>query len=293
MAARVVWRTLKLYNEDSCGTYAAAIAYYGIFSLVPLALIILSVFGLLVDRERIVDFVFEQLPLQDDPSVQENVRRIVERAQQISLASLGIGVVALVWSGSGIFAAVRRGLNAAAHRQQSRPFWRGKLLDVALIPSLGILIMLSLGLTAAVQGVIERAGEYAAIRPHQNLALRVAAYTLPALVTFTMFALLYRFVPTARPRWAEAIAGALFASLLFEIAKNVYAYVLLEAPFERETAIYAGFGTVLAFLFWIFMNASILLLGAEFSRAVGIEARAGRGELPARAGDELEAGRGA
>lgn len=264
---------MRLYNEDSCGTYAAAIAYYGIFSLVPLALIILSVFGLLVDRERIVDFVFEQIPLREDPSVQENVREIVQRAQQISLASLGVGVVALVWSGSGIFAAVRRGLNVASHRQQPRPYWRGKLVDIALIPSLGVLIMLSLGLTAAVQGLIERAGEFGPIRPHQNVALRIASYGLPALVSFTMFALLYRLVPSVRPRWPEALAGAAFASLLFELAKNLYAYLLTETPFERDTAIYAGFGTALAFLFWMFINASILLLGAEFVRAVGHETR--------------------
>lgn len=253
--------------------YAAAIAYYGIFSVVPLALVILSVFGLVVDRDQIVEYVFEQIPLRDDPSVQENVREIVKRAQEFSAASLGIGILALIWSSSGIFTAVRRGLNAASHRQQPRPFWRGKLMDIALVPSLGVLIMLSLGLTAGVQGVIKQAGDYALLGRHENLALRVASYGLPALVTFCMFTLLYRFVPSVRPRWSEALAGAVLASVLFELAKNLYAYILAQAPFERETAIYAGFGTALAFLFWMFINASILLLGAVFARAVAIEVR--------------------
>ncbi len=253
--------------------YAAAIAYYAIFSVVPLALVILSVFGLVVDRDEIVDFVFEQVPLRDDPSVQENVREIVRRAQEFSVASLGIGIVALIWSSSGIFTAVRRGLNAATHRQHPRPFWRGKLLDIALVPSLGLLILLSLGLTAAVQGVIDEVGDYPLFRRHENLTLRVASYALPALVTFAMFTLLYRFVPSVRPRWGEAIAGAALASVLFESAKNLYAYILAQAPFEQETAIYAGFGTALAFLLWMFINASILLVGAVFARSVAIEAR--------------------
>jgi len=254
--------------EDSCGTYAAAIAYYAIFSVVPLALIVLSVFGLVVDRDRIVEFVFDQVPLEESASVRESVDEIVRRAQQVSLASLGFGAIALVWSASGIFAAVRRGLNAASHRQQRRPYWRGKVVDLGLIPSLGVLILISLLLTASVQQVVDRLTELGPFKPHENAALRVTGYVLPALVSYAMFALLYRYVPSVRPRWQEALTGAAAATLMFEVAKNGYAYVLANLPFESDTAIYAGFGTALGFLFWMFINASILLLGAEFIRAL-------------------------
>ena len=67
-----------------------------------------------------------------------------------------LGLAALVWSGSGIFAAVRQGLSATSHRSRPRPFWRGKLIDFALVPALGLLILLSIGMTAIAQGVIER-----------------------------------------------------------------------------------------------------------------------------------------
>lgn len=266
--ASVATRTLALYNEDSCGTYAAAIAYYAIFSVVPLALIVLSILGLVVGRDSIVDFVFEQVPLERSPGVQQNVDQIVERAQRLSLASLGLGVLALLWSASGIFAAVRRGLNAAAHRRASRPYWRGKLVDFALIPIFGALILASLLLTASVQSVVDRLSELGPFRPHQNIALRLTGYALPALASYAMFALLYRYIPSSRPRWPEALRGGLFAAILFEGAKNAYAYLLANTPFSSGTAIYAGFGTALSFLFWMFINASILLLGAEFIRAL-------------------------
>jgi membrane protein len=264
----VIARTIRLYNADSCGTYAAAIAYYAIFSLVPLSLIILSIFGLVVDHNRITSFVFEQLPLQETPQVQENVASIVSRAQSISAAGLGFGVLALLWSSSGIFSAVRRGLNAAAHRKTSRPYWHGKLLDLALVPALGILIILSVGLTAATDVLIERVGSLGPLDFDTNLALRISGYVLPAGVSFSMFALLYRYVPTARPVWAEALSGAIFATVLFELAKNLYAFAFSLTAFSTDTAIYAGFGTVLGFLLWLFVNASILLLGAEFGRAL-------------------------
>lgn len=257
-----------LYIDDSCGTYAAAIAYYAIFSLVPLSLITLSIFGLVVDHNSITTFVFEQLPLQETPQVQQNVASIVSRAQSISAAGLGFGVLALLWSSSGIFSAVRKGLNAAAHRKTSRPFWHAKLLDIALVPALGILIILSVGLAAATDVLIERVGSLGPLDFDTNLALRVSGYVLPAGVTFAMFALLYRYVPTARPVWTEALSGAVFATVLFELAKNLYAFAFSLTAFSTDTAIYAGFGTVLGFLLWLFVNASILLLGAEFGRAL-------------------------
>lgn len=264
----VVAKTFRLYNDDSCGTYAAAIAYYAIFSLVPLALIILSIFGLVIAKQSITNFVFDQLPLQQTPSVRANVDNIVRRAQDISLASLSFGVLALLWSSSGIFSAVRHGLNAASHRKASRSYWHGKLIDLALVPCLGILIILSVGLTAASRVVIEHAGSLGPLNFDTNLALQVSSYAIPAGISFSMFALLYRYVPTARPTWREALAGAAFATLLFEVAKNFYAFVFSLTAFSTDSAIYASFGNALGFLLWLWLNASILLLGAEFARAI-------------------------
>ena len=264
----VIGTTIRLYMDDHCGTYAAAIAYYALFSLIPLSLIILSAFGLFVDRNDITDFVFEQIPLKESESVRASVNTIVQRAQDVSVAGISFGVAILLWSSSGIFAAVRRGLDVASHRQKSRSYLHGKLVDAALVPALGLLILLSLGLTALAQLVIGRVSEVGPLNFDTNLALRMSSFLLPAVVSFVMFLLLYHFVPSARTAWPEAFAGAAFATVLFEIAKNSIAYIIEAAPYSKDTAIYAGFGTALGFLFWMFVNASILLLGSEFARAL-------------------------
>lgn len=274
-ALGVLGRTIRLYYEDNCGTYAAAIAYYSIFSLVPLSLVILSIFGLVLDENRIEQFVFDQVPLQETQSVRDNVQEIVTRARDISAAGLGVGVIVLIWSGSGIFTAVRRGLQAASHRKQGRPYLHGKLLDFALIPILGLLILLSVVATTMAQLLIERAAEIGPFALDTNEAVRASTYGLAAVSSFTMFVLLYRYVPGSRPTWREALAGALFATVLFEGAKNLYAMLFAWAPFTRDTALYAGFGTAMAFLLWTFINASILLLGAEFGRAAFGAGKAG------------------
>ena len=264
----IIGTTIRLYMDDHCGTYAAAIAYYALFSLIPLSLITLSAFGLVANRQDITDFVFEQVPLKESDSVRESVNTIVQRAQDVSVAGISFGVAILLWSSSGIFAAVRRGLDVASHRQKSRSYLHGKLVDAALVPALGLLILLSLGLTALAQLVIGRVSEVGPLNFDTNLALRMSSFLLPAVVSFVMFLLLYHFVPSARTAWPEAFAGAAFATVLFEIAKNSIAYIIEAAPYSKDTAIYAGFGTALGFLFWMFVNASILLLGSEFARAL-------------------------
>jgi len=265
---QVLETTVRLYVDDGCSTYAAAIAYYAIFSIVPLSLITLSVFGLVIDPDRISQWVFDQIPLKETQSVKDSVDEIIRRGRQISPVSLGLGFLFLVWSSSGIFAAVRRGLNAATHLRKGRPYWHGKLIDLAMIPALGALIVLSVGTTAAARLVLEQVDSIGPFAVDTTLALRIAAWVLPALVSFSMFGLLYKYVPTIRPPWREALAGATFATVLFEGAKNVIAILVSVTSFSRDTAIYAGFGTALAFLIWMFVNASILLLGAEFGRAV-------------------------
>lgn len=262
---RTVARTARLYYEDDCGTYAAAIAYHALFSLVPLALILLSVLGLFVNSDRIVAFIYEQVPLKESIQVQENVDQIVVQAKQLSVAGLSFGLIALAWTGTGIFSAVRRGLNATYSARMGKPYLRGKLIDFGLVISFGFLVLVSVAATASVQFAFANFG------PGGNdtvIGIRIGTTLATAAVTFTLFCMLYRFVPTTRPKWTEAIPAAAFATLLFEALKNIAAFLLGQAPFTTNTAIYAGFSTAFAFLFWMYLNASILLLGAEFGRAI-------------------------
>lgn len=278
--AGVVVRTFQFYSADNCSIYAAAIAYYAIFSLVPLALVTLSIFGAFVERDEIVDFVFEQFALQDTASVRQDVDQIIGRAGEFSLAGLSFGAVGLFWSGSGIFSALRRGLNATTHMPQGRAFWRSKLLDLALVPSVGLLIVLSIGLTAASRVAIDRAGDLGVIEINGGTATRLLGIFLPTLVSYPTFVLMYRFVPSHRVGWREALVSAGFATVVFEAFKNVIALVFSFTAFTQDQAIYAGIGTALVILFVVFLAGSIILLGAEFGRAAmrGSETAGAEGE---------------
>lgn len=282
-----VVRTFQFYGADDCAIYAAAIAYYAIFSLVPLALLTVSIFGAFISREQIVDFVFDQFALQDTASVREDVDRIVGQAGEFSVAGLSFGAIGLFWSGSGMFGALRRGLNATTHMPQARAFWRSKLLDIALIPSVGLLVVVSIALTAGSRVAIDRAGDLGVIEIDTGMATRLLGVFLPTIVSFPTFVLMYRFVPSHRVGWREATVSAVFATAVFEAFKNVIALIFSFTAFTQDQAIYAGIGTALVILFVVFLAGSIILLGAEFGRA------AMRGDETEDAARDTQAGAGA
>ena len=84
----IVVTAIRLYVDDGCSTYAAAIAYYAIFSIIPLSLITLSVFGLVIDQDRIADWIFDQIPLQETDSVRRTWTTSLI-VQEIGQASIG------------------------------------------------------------------------------------------------------------------------------------------------------------------------------------------------------------
>lgn len=95
---------------------------------------------------------------------------------------------------------------------------------------------------------------------------------LPLAFSFVIFALVYRFVPNDRISWRDVWPGALLAAFLFEVAKNAFAWYL--ANFANYSLVCGSLGAVIAFLFWSYLSALILLLGAElaseYSRLLGL-----------------------
>ena len=274
--SRVAARTARLFYTDACTTYAAAIAYYAVFSLVPLALIFISILGFVLDREDIVDFIFDQVPLEDTPDVRADVEALVGRALDFSWASLSIGALTLVWSAGGVFGGVRRGLNAATSAKRHRPYWKNKLLDLALIPAFGGLLIIAVWMSSA----IERMSEVGPLDLEWGFAIRLSTFLTATSFAFALFLVLYRYVPAARPGWGEAVVGALFATIAFELTKQLWVWAAARVANWNDAAIYAGLGYAAGAMLWVYVNAVILLLGAEFGRAAAAEWRDARQATP-------------
>lgn len=256
-------RTIREFLEDNCPHMAAAIAYYALFSLFPLLLGLVALFGFALQsaalQDEVVRRVGSYLPGSAD-LVAENVRQVVRARGALGLlATLGF-----LWSAMAVFSALRRSLNAAWDLTGERPFWRQKLLELVMVVGVGLLLLLSLSLTAFFQLLDEllapALGVGAAVH---DFLWGLGGALLPLVFTALIFLLIYKFVPYTNVRWAEAGVGVLFAAPAFEIAKNLF--VWYAQRFGQYELVYGSLGAVVGLLMWTYISALILLFGAELA----------------------------
>lgn len=261
-------RSVAEFFEDGAPQAAAGVSYYGMFSLFPLAILVVAVFEVFLGgeeaREQVIEFVLDRVPLTEEQGA-DDLREAL-RAVTGNLATFGVvGVAGLAFAASGLMGALRSALNRAWDSSDSRPALVGKLVDLLLVLGTGLVVTLSLGLTfltrlAASVGdeLGEGLGEVGSAFPRLILAL---GQLTPVVLSFGVFAFLYRVLPACEVRLRDVWPGALIAALGFELAKIGFSVYL--DNFADYGAIYGSLGAVVAFLVFLFIAANVFLLGAE------------------------------
>jgi membrane protein len=265
--ARCLPRAIEDMFADRCTQYAAAIAYRVLFSLFPLTIAFVSVFGLVLQdddvRQRVINELIDFLPVSE--SGQGDIQRSIEEiATPLSAIGL-ISLVALLWGASGMMASIRLGLEAAMKVGRGRPAVRAKLVDFILIAAAGVLVLLIVGLSAFgafFSALVDHFAEWAGFNPPSGTLVRDGVQLVAIAITVL---LLYRFVPARSLRRRGAIAGAILTAVGIWGSTKVLAIVF--ADFSRYNLIYGSLAGVMTFLFFVYVVAWILLLGAEFAYA--------------------------
>jgi membrane protein len=269
-ARLLVRRTASEYNEDHCPQLAASISYYVLFSVFPLAILAVSVAGLVLTddsvRASVVNDLFDILPLSDDQGREDLEGAVDSIATGLSAIGL-ISILGLMWSASGMMGALRFALNQAWDIEYRRPFLRGKFIDLLMVMGVGILITLSVGTTVFLQvarrvsdDLSDSLGVFGAGASGGGELLVVV---VPLVFSFATFLFIFRFIPDVRTKFRFVWPGALLSAVLFELVKNGFAMYL--RFFGDYDAVYGSLGAVIAFLFFIYISANIVLLGAEMA----------------------------
>jgi len=264
---RALPRAIEDMFKDRCTQYAAAIAYRVLFSLFPLTIALVSIFGLVLQddelRQKVIDELVAILPVSE--SGQANVTRSIEGIAT-PLSAIGfVSLIALLWGASGMMASIRLGLEAAMKVERGRPAARAKLVDFVLIAAAGVLVLVVVGLSAFgafFSKLAARFTDWAGVEAPSGLLLRDGVQFVAIGVTVL---LLYRFVPARKLRRRGALAGAILTAVGIWGATKVLAIIF--ADFSRYNLIYGSLAGVMTFLFFVYVVAWILLLGAEFAYA--------------------------
>lgn len=266
--ARALPRAIEDLFRDRCPQYAASISFHVLFSLFPLTIVLVSVFGLVLQdeelRERVIAELVAVLPVSEGG--QENVQRSIEGIAS-PLSAIGfVSLIALLWGASGMMASIRIGLEAALKVDRGRPAAHAKLVDFVVVGVAGVFVLLVVGLSAFAaffSRLVDRIAQELGIE--ENLSSFLLRDGVQLLVIGVMVLLLYRFVPARRLRTRGAVAGAVLTAVGTWGAVRILAIIF--ADFSRYNLIYGSLAGVMTFLFFVYVVALILLLGAEFAYA--------------------------
>lgn len=266
-ALRTTWcllrRTAQEFLSDRCPEMASAIAYNVLFSILPVVALLVAGMGFVLRmpevRQSVVDRLLENLPIRGGLVV-DAVRAVSQASESLTVA----GVIALIWAGMGLFGTLRHALNIAWGVKPRHNLFRQRLKDLSAMLIAGLLLAVSIGGTSMLFSI--RDFTMPLLGPYSEMFAVIwsaVIWLFPSLITFAVFSMLYRYVPSVDHGFRDIWPGALTATILFEIAKHGFAIYV--ANFTRYEVLYGALGAVMLFLLWVYVSALILLIGAELA----------------------------
>ena len=238
---------------------AAAISYYALFSLFPLTLAVIFGLSFFLGPDSIEDLA--QRAAEQAPVSKRTVSDVLTGTlTNRSLAGFA-GIIGLLWAGTAVFSAIRKGVNATWGITRPRPFLQERVIDISLMLGAAILMLVSIFSTAALAYVREILEFITSeTRINGDLLWDRLASLIPPTLSFIVFVGIYWFLPNTKVKLKDAVPGAIAATIAFEVVKN--AFVWYVRNYSVYATVYGSVGSVVALLTWVYVSAVILLFGS-------------------------------
>jgi membrane protein len=260
--------TIKEWTEDKCPQLGAALAYYTVFSLAPLMLVLLAAFGLIYGgSEQAREKILDQLRYLIDPSGIKVIQDIANNAAQpkAGIWAAVLGIVLALFGASGIFGQLQDALNTIwdvkpKPGQGILGFIRARFLSFAMVGGVCFLLLVSL----TVENLLRALHNYLqSIVPGGHYLGLAVFYVFDLTIIVLLFAMIFRFLPDAKIAWRDVWTGAALTAILFIVGKLLLGLYLGSGA---AGSAYGAASSLVTLLLWVFYSAQILLFGAEFTK---------------------------
>ncbi len=255
-----VWYRL---GEERVAEAAAGMAFYGFFSLFPALLLLVVAIGALLESAQAQDQVL-QLFTRMFPFSGEVIERTI---QQVLRARGSVGTwsgLALAWSGSGVFHNLARNINRAWPQADVRPFYIRRFMSFVILVVMILVAALLVTVNALTQWLPSEVNGIAQVL----VGMRYFTQSVAGLMVFLTLFMLYRWLPNTHVPWRAGFWGALVAAIATECITLAFSWYV-RTGFANYNLVYGSLGAVAALLFWIYLLAFMVLLGAHLSAALG------------------------
>jgi membrane protein len=273
------WRGFVNFYNSANLTYAASIAYYALLSLFPFSLLALAILGSITadeaDRGAVLEFVLRYFPSQFD-----FITTQLDAFRNSTIAFGVVGTLGLIWGALGFFGAISTAVNYAWGVEKTRSYWNHKLLSFFMLCAAGGLLILALLLASASSLVGAR--WFAGVSANFPGLLVLRGFTVRNATTalfIMVVGFVYYFVPNAKVRFRDVWIGAIVTGLLWRITLRGFGWFI--GDMRRYTQVNGSIAAVVVFLFWVYVQAVILLYGVEFTAAYSRLRRGRPEDMPA------------
>lgn len=265
----------KGFMEDRVMKLSASLAYYTIFSLTPLIIIIISAASLFLgDNMDPNTKLFGEISKMIGTEAANQLRGFVENANLSGKSTMGliVGIITLIIGSTAIFIEIQDSINIiwkvkAVPKKGWKKLITNRLLSFSLIASLGFLLLVSLVLNSVVVGIGNKLGVYAAkigIEGISGFVMLIITNILTLAVVTSIFAIIFKVLPDVDLKWKPALIGALFTALMFSLGKYVIGIYIEKG---NPGSAFGAASSIIVILVWIYYTSIILYFGAEFTQA--------------------------
>jgi membrane protein len=262
-------RTAQEWIADDAPQLGAALAYYSVFSLAPMVLLLISIIGVLFrdDPAGAWSKITEQMSYFLDKSAIDMVQQIAHQVSTPAKSALGgaIGIALALFGATGVFGQLQNALNLiwGVKAKPGRGIWgfiRSRFLSFALIAGIGFLLLISLVIEAAIKAF----SHYMQSVIPGALTIIIPIYlTFDFVIVTAVFAMIFKVLPNAKTRWRDIWTGAVLTAFLFLIGKWALGIYLGSGT---AASAYGAASSLITLLLWIYYSSQILLFGAEFTQ---------------------------
>jgi membrane protein len=273
-------RSIRKFFEHRMSTYAAALAYRGLFGLFPFVLLLVVLAGAL-NLSGFFDQMIEEshpgssqpVPQQLEPVVEQGreqiqpLKRMIEQAEERAGGELLLfGVAVALWSTSALARTLTEALNVAYEIAETRPGRKRFALTLAFGPVLALMVLVSVGLMLIGPRFVERIAELVGLDKVFIFLWGWLRFPVALSLLAVVLSLVYRYGPDAKQRFRSVGLGAVLAVVLWAISSVGFSFYL--ANFANYGVTYGSLGAAVGLLLYLYICASVVLLGAEVNAAI-------------------------
>jgi membrane protein len=263
----ILKQTFTEFSKDKVPRLGAALAYYTIFSLAPLLLIVIAIAGLAFGHDAAQGKIFEQLKSVLGPTTASGVQEMVKNAAKPKSGTIAtiLGVVTLLLGASGVFGQLKDALNTIWDVTPKEggsilKLIKDRFLSFGMVFGIGFLLLVSL----VIDTVIGAMGKYAGSHlPGGEALWHVVELAFSFAVVTVLMAMIFRFLPDLKIEWRDVWLGAALTSVLFVLGKFALGLYLARSAVGSS---FGAAGSLVLVLLWIYYSSQILLFGAEFTQ---------------------------